>query len=64
MVESDKRRLLIGLAAAAGALIGVALVYRWVMSDNEDEETPKEGNLEKLQKDLEDADLLEVKKNA
>ena len=64
MVESDKRRLLIGLAAAAGALIGVAFVYRWVMSDNEDEETPKEGNLEKLQKDLEDADLLEVKKNA
>ena len=64
MVESNQRSLFIGLAAAAGALIGAALVYRWVVADNDAEDAPKEGNRETLQRDLEAANLLEVKKNA
>ena len=65
MVESNKKMLYVGLAAA-GALIGAALLYHWATTDEDAEEGAEgqTGGAEKLKKDLEAAQLIEVKKNA
>ena len=67
MVESNKKMLWMGLAAA-GALVGAALLFHWANSADDDDETLAPGaeggnTREKLQKDLEAASLIEVKKN-
>ena len=55
MVEkaNDNKTLWLGLAAA-GALIGAALIFHWATSDEDEEEgsAPKAGNQEKLTQDL------------
>ena len=68
MVESKNKTLWVGLAAA-GALIGAALLFHWATSaEDEDDGTPSgsagSSSRDKLQKDLEGADLIAVKKTA
>ena len=65
MVESkSNNKLWIGLAAA-GALIGAALLFHWATSSDEDGEDIGGGSLdtEKLAKDLKAAKLSEVQKS-
>ena len=65
MVEkaNDNKTLWLGLAAA-GALIGAALLFHWVSSDEDEEDgATQAGNPQKLTKDLEAAKLFDVKKS-
>ena len=63
MVESNKKTLWMGLAAA-GTLLGAALVYYWITSEDDDEATPQGEGGDRLEEDLKAAKLHVVKKNA
>ena len=63
--ESNKNKTLLMGLAAAGVLIGAALLFHWATSEEDDDEgvASTAGNPQKLQSELEAAKLVNVKKS-